>query len=111
MVFPLDSKVIAASTFICPLFALCFSSVAITTVQRPAESIYGHTIPYQVLILGINIWWVFNLVVINTWPEDKVEHVGALKRSQVVRWRWATALCRITSNPPVACGSILAYCL
>ena len=55
VVFPLDSKVIAASTFICPLFALCFSSVAITTVQRPAESIYGHTIPYQVLILGINI--------------------------------------------------------
>eukprot|EP00746_Dinoflagellata_sp_MGD_P060071 gnl/MRDRNA2_/MRDRNA2_255436_c0_seq1.p1 gnl/MRDRNA2_/MRDRNA2_255436_c0~~gnl/MRDRNA2_/MRDRNA2_255436_c0_seq1.p1 ORF type:complete len:278 (+),score=29.37 gnl/MRDRNA2_/MRDRNA2_255436_c0_seq1:113-835(+) len=51
------------------IFALMFSSMSISMVIHPSQSVEGHTISYQVLIVGTCFWWVFNAVIISHWPE------------------------------------------
>jgi len=76
------SCIIKAGYIIGPLFTLMFSSMAISMITHPGESIVGHSVPYQVLILGTNIWWIFNAVVVHTWPNPLARNV--------VRYWWFT---------------------
>lgn len=66
--FGSDSCITKAGKMIGPLYVVMFSCIAISLIIRPNESIMGHTMPYEVLIIGSCIWWTFNCVVVTYWP-------------------------------------------
>merc|ERR1712228_383058 len=66
--YPKYSKVVMASYIIGPVFVVMFTTMTISLLVPPSQSIVGHTVPYQILIVGTSMWWIFNGIVISTWP-------------------------------------------
>lgn len=88
--FPREHMVRRVSFPLGCLFFIMFSVMAISMVQRPEESIVGHTVPYQSLILATVIWWVYNTWVIECWPEKFAPKV-------LKYWRFVTVVYVIVS--------------
>jgi len=77
MYFESGSSIVRASYWVALLYTVMTSSMAVSMVIQPSVSVEGHTIPYQILIVGTCIWWLFNAVVIQAWPN---ELAGRVKR-------------------------------
>lgn len=83
--FKPDSRIIKVSKPLGALFVLLFCSMSMTMVITPSTSVKGHTLPYQALILGTVIWWIYNAIIIENWPTPF--------RTRVKRfWRTATVV-------------------
>jgi len=54
------------------LVVILVSSMVLCFLFPPSETIMGHTLPYQALLVGLMIWWIFNAIVIETWPNVAV---------------------------------------
>ena len=99
--FPSNSNVVKAGKFICPFFAFttCIFILAPTTnpqglplhvrtstagrvltcVQRTnlgGSKIIGHTVPFQALIIGFIVWYIYTAVVLAHWPTRLPENTS-----------------------------------
>ena len=69
--FARDSYLCKASWYFSFVFTACFSVLILSLLHPPHgsnENVMKHTIPYQVLIIGSLLWWIFNTVCIYNWP-------------------------------------------
>ncbi|GMI30633.1 hypothetical protein TrCOL_g2230 [Triparma columacea] len=66
--FKPTSKIIKASIPIAIIYVILFCSMSMVTVIQPKNSVMGHTLPYQGLILGTMIWFIWNTIIIESWP-------------------------------------------
>jgi hypothetical protein len=69
--FPRDSLIVKASWVFAFLLTSCFAVLVLSLLHPPHGSngnVMKHTIPYQVLIIGALMWWLFNTICIIHWP-------------------------------------------
>lgn len=69
--FSPDSKIVKVSWFFAFLLSCCFAVLVLSLLHPPHgsnENVVKHTIPYQVLIVGTLLWWIFNTICIRHWP-------------------------------------------
>ena len=69
--FSRHSKIAKASWFFASLLSICFAVLVLSLLHPPHgsnENVMKHTIPYQVLIVGALVWWIFNTICIRHWP-------------------------------------------
>jgi len=67
--FPDHSRLRGIAPYVALIFNMGNALLIISFIVPPWESVFVHTIGYQCFIVGIMIWFLFNLVVVENWPE------------------------------------------